>query len=454
MEKLLLNLTKYTKDPERFPLIRKYFSVKIEHYAADEEIEVIKEIGNSIQRLTISHTVFEHAKVLRDIFGSLKILKTLSLIRVQINIDDEIEPENFPLTLEKVEMIQVDHKVLKQLQNFQLLNLVMIDVSNKQDSESLVKFLSSQKKLESMTIESLLDDEGVLFDFDYSKNFSFKLKKFSVLYSHVRNMETFEKNFVAFLKLHERNMKKLKVEGNLSQHIYKFIMTNMKILEEVEVNVGGLPQEASFYDVFAANRSLKIFKLNGTINRNNLIGFKGILTLYPNIERISLADTDAFVANDVFHLMSVKLGKLSRLSVLNLHESFTGETVFPSLKHYSIRVLNDVNQWKNFISRNETIETLSVGWIKRDQVTAGIINAITDMRNLRHLKFGGRFIASKRIYDAIKSDYKKLRTLQLMVANYDEIKNLSFVFPLNKHLWLPQCPYFDEGHDREPVNDW
>lgn len=91
--------------------------------------------------------------------------------------------------------------------------------------------------------------------------------------------------------------------------------------------------------------------------------------------------------------------------------------------------------------------------MKRDQFTPRVIREITELPNLHHLKFGGRFIVCKKIFEVIKRDYKNLRTLELMVANYEEIKNLRFVFPANRSLWMPQCLYFDEGSDREPLND-
>lgn len=292
-----------------------------------------------------------------------------------------------------------------------------------------------------------------MFSADLSTKVNFKLKSLSTLFSHIREVDHFESNFLPFLKQHKQSMVKLKIEGSLSKEIFKFIVSAYTNLEELEINTNELPQELSFYDFLKPNHSLKTLKLNGTVNRSNLNGFKGMLSHFSNIERISLADTDAYVPNDVFYLMSVKLPRLSNLSVLNLHESFAPDTVFPSLKNFSIRILNRIDQWKTFITNNQTLESLNVGWIKRDQFTPQIVEKIVALPNLRHLKFGGRFIASKRIFEVVKRDYKNLRTLELMVANYEEIKQLKFIFPLDKTLWRPQCTYFDEGSDREPLND-
>lgn len=451
MRRLPLNFVRYAADPGK--IMRKYHTIKIEHLDDFSDLKMLSDIGEVCQQLTVSHFVVISPDILYIISSSFKLLSKLSLIRLKIDFQERINPIVNGLTLQKIELIQTDHNVLDYLSNTQVLNLEIIDASNRSDNDSLQNFLSHQTKLENLTIENLAEGSSALFNADSSRNFSFKLKKLSTLFSHIIDVDKFDVNFISFLKLHQNNLKQMKVEGSLSPQIYKFIVANMNCIEELEMNVNELPQEISFYDHLSKSRSLQILKLNGTITKNNLIGFKGVLSHYSNIQRITIADTDGFVANDTFHLISVRLTQLTDLSVLNLHQTFIPDTIFPTLKHFSIIILNNINQWNTLITNNRSIESLNVGWIKRDQFTPEIIQEIISLPNLRHLKFGGRFIASKRIYDIIKKDYKNLRTLELMVANYEEIKNLKFVFPREKSLWLPQCLYFDEGSDREPLND-
>lgn len=454
MKLLPLNFMRYARDPGA--ILRNYYSLKIEHLDESVDSTVLSSmttVASCCQSLKISYSTFTNSESFAVIFNSLKLLKELILVRVEIAFDGEIENFDRKLKLKKLELVQVDHKILKFMTNIQVVKLAVIDGNNRTDGEALVNFLSHQNFLESLAIENLSHGASVLFDNDESRQFRFKLTKLSTLFSHIHNMEMFDVNFTSFLKLHETTLKQLKVEGSLSPQIYKFIVANFKSIDELEINVGELPQESSFYDHLKPNRSLSILKLNGTVTKSNLNGFKGIASHYPNVERVSIADTDCHVANDAFHILSVRLRQLNHLSVLNLHETFAADAVFPSLKHFSIRILNNVAQWKSFITKNASVESLNVGWVKRDQFTPEIIHEITNLPHLRHLRFGGRFIASKRIYDAIKSDYKRLRTLELMVANYEEIKNLKFVFPLDQRLWLPRCEYFDEGSDREPLND-
>lgn len=456
MRKLPLSFTKFSLEPGN--LMRNYHSLKIERPVI-LDFEIVDGIEDHLQSLNISQTTLKNSEIFKAFFEKLKLLNILVLSRIQIDVDKEATeviklPPVKERHLKKLEMTQVDHRLLSLIPVFQVLELEIIDGNNNGDSEAMTNFLQSQNKLKSLTIENLSDAPSAIFEAGRKLEINFKLTKLSVLFSNIRNVDKFDENFISFLRTQATSLKKLKVEGSLSPNVYKFIVKTCETLEELEININELPQEHSFYNfIIGTNVVLKTLRLNGTITRSNLIGFKGILTHYQSVRGISLADTDSFVANDVFQLLSTIPRKLNDLSVLNLHGSFTANVVFPALTHFSIKILHSIEQWIAFISRNESLEMLSVGWIKRDQFTPQVIREITELPNLHHLKFGGRFIACKRIYEVIKRDYKNLRTLELMVANYEEIKNIRFVFPSNKSLWLPLCLYFDEGSDREPLND-
>lgn len=337
--------------------MRNFCSVKLEHLNDNINLDSYKKLGEFVQHLTVTHSTFSNLRGLEVIFGNLRLLKNLVISRVVIDLEDVPAPDSLPkhkITLKKISLVQADHRLLKYLSNIQVIDLEIVDASNQTDSESIVEFLSLQKKLESLTIENLSDNECALFQFDASKRFTFKLKRLSTLFSHIRDVEKFDMNFIAFMKLHLDSLEKLKVEGLLSPQICRIIISSLHNIVELEINLGELPQESSFYDVLKPNGSLRILKLNGTLARSNLSGFKGIVCHYPNVEMMSLADTDCFVPNDGFHLLSVKLRKLSSLSVLNLHNNFSPNVTLPSLKTFSVRILNKIDQWKSFITVNES----------------------------------------------------------------------------------------------------
>lgn len=261
MKRLPLNMMRYIRDSSGNPT-RKYHSVNGENFNGSIDELVLEKIGSSCQDLKISHIIYKTPEFLKNIFKSFKMLKKLSLHRVQLDFDDDIELSDNELTLKKLEMVQADHRILNFLCSVQILNLEITDGHNRKDEESLVKFMLHQTKLESLTIENLSDGTSVLFN--NSSNFRFKLKKLSTLFSRIPDIEKFQENFISFLRPFQYSLTQLNVEGSLSSPIYKFIVSNMSCIQQLEINVNELPQENSFYNLLSPNQSLKILKLNGT----------------------------------------------------------------------------------------------------------------------------------------------------------------------------------------------
>jgi hypothetical protein len=198
--------------------------------------------------------------------------------------------------------------------------------------------------------------------------------------------------------------------------------------------------------------NLNTLKIHSTITQSNFCGVKEFLKCCKNLKKLILNDTDNLIANDLYNSISFSLVKLESLSILNFSLNYDPLNAIKCLKFFSIRILNNVDQWLKFILLHQNLETINAGWMQRD-FDVHVIEQIINLTKIKSMKFGGRFIANKKIYDAVKNDYKNLRILELRVSNYDEIKNLKFIFPIDKKLFNPRCLYFEENNDREPLND-
>lgn len=345
--------------------------------------------------------------------------------------------------------------MLHALRNFQVTHLEIIDSANKCNGDSLENFFLSQQGLEILILEELTKNACVFFNCkNFSYNYKFKLKKISALFcTDYQKSIVFEKNFQTFLSNQSNNIEVLIVKGSLPNSINKLIVSNkFKELYELEMSASSVPQEKSFYENLSITNNLKILKITSTITKDNFLGIKELISHHGGIESLFLIDTDELIANDLFFIIRSKLKNLSNLSVLNFCSNFTPCVTIKSLTSFSIKILNNINQWLSFVLVNENLKIISAGWIQRD-FDANIIKQIINNTKIEHMSFGGRFIANKKIYYAIKDDYKKLRTLKLRVSNYDEIKHLKFVFPLDKTYYNSKCLYFEENNDREPLND-
>lgn len=328
----------------------------------------------------------------------------------------------------------------------------IIDSTNNCDGDALDNFFISQRNLETLVLEELTSNACSFFNMkEFSYDYKFNLKKLSVLFSsNYQGSIKFERNFGTFL-INQTSLDSIKIEGLLPTSIYKIILSN-NALNELEINASRFPQEKLFYENLHSNQNLKILKINSTITRENFLGLREFIYCQRDLKKLFLMDTDEFIANDLFSVISSTLINLTNLSILNLDSNYTPRASIKFLQYFSIKILKDINQWLSFIQLHENLETIEVGWIHRD-FDSEVIRQLINFSNIKHMTFGGRFIANKKIYNAIKDDFKNLRTLKLRVSNYDEIKHLKFIFPLDQAQYEPKCLYFDENNDREPFND-
>lgn len=418
-----------------------------------DNLNSLKIVNASLQKLEISYCNFD-SENLKNLLMPFKHLKYLSLRKVQIK-DQVLDFVPNEVILKKFEMTQTDYNVLKILKNFQVINFELIDAVNICDRKILINFLKSQKLLEILVVEELLaKNQCVLFscnENDY--NFNFKLKKFAASFnSNFSENLKFEENFLTFLNNQSKFLSEIKVNGMLPKIIYKQIVSkSCSNLFLLEINADKIPQEKLFYEDLKIN-NLNTLKIHSTITQENFLGLKEFLRLCKNLKNLFLDDTDNLIANDLYNVISFNLVSLESLSILNFSLNYDPLNSIKSLKFFSIRILINVEQWLKFILLHQNLESINVGWVQRD-FDVNLIKQIINLTKIKFMKFGGRFIANKKIYDAVKNDYKNLRILELRVSNYDEIKNLKFIFPIDKKLFNPKCLYFEENNDREPLND-
>lgn len=344
------------------------------------------------------------------------------------------------------------------MKNFQIKHIDILDAhGNQPNAIVLHNFFLTQQKLESFSYSELSTNHiNVPFnctDNDFSYNFKLKKLSFMVMSNFKENIDL-ERNFLKFLKNQSSNVLDVRIFDKIPMPIYKYVVSNNFVnLNTLEILASNVPQEKSFYANLKFSSNLKILRIGSTITRDNIYGIKELFRLHCNIEKLLLNDSDEFIVNDLFFEMSSLLKKLTHLEIFKLQLNFRALATIKSLKHFSIKVPNDIEQWLRFILLHENLESISVMWFQRDFDANVITQIINRSGKIKHMTLGGRFIACKKIYDAIKHDYKNLRSLKMHVHNYDEVKCLNFTFPADKSSFNAKCEYFEENNDREPLND-
>lgn len=414
-------------------------------------------LGDLIQSLEISYCSLNSGdlQVISNLFVNLN---NLTLVKINLAKDPEASKdytEETRILLHKIVLLKVDHEILNHLQTIQTLELEIIDSNENQKSfKYLSNFISKQKDLISLTIGEMSNQACVLFN--HSFDFDFKLKKFnSIFCSSHSHKPQFEDNFILFLKIQSESLELIKLSGRyLPMMINKLVIYSLINLKVLEIEASSVPQETAFYESLPKNYQLKSLSIASSITKANFNGIKEIFRHYPCVEILDLMDTDEIVPNDLFHNIACSLKNLKKLTVLNFKKTFDPQSRIKSLEEFSIKIVTNLEQLIKLIHLHaETLKKLCVWWIVRD-FESRMIEDIISLPYLSHLQVGGRFIANKRIYQVIKNDCKNLRYLHLIVNNYDEVKHLKFIFPSDKNLNTAiNCNYFEEFHDREPLND-
>ncbi|KAG5676584.1 hypothetical protein PVAND_006407 [Polypedilum vanderplanki] len=457
MKKLPVNMKKLLLDYNG-NISHNFHTLNIEHiniFNHDLHDYLLISLGRSVQCLNISYCVI-NANHLKSLLENLIHLNELAITKSRISDDPIIEKVNEnEFKIKKFKVTHINNNILKYLNNIQVSEMEIIDANNyKINHEYLIEFILRQKSMRSLIVEELNNNVNSLFLTNDLKHATFRLKKFTGLFcTNLTRHEFFNENLISFLNVHANSLETLKITGSsLSPNTYKFSISHLSNLYMLELNPNSIPQENSFYKNLPKNTNLKVFHIESTITRTNINGVLQIIRHYSNISNLMFFDTDEFISNDLFYAISHELKFLLNLSVLNFNKNFIPTHKIQILNSFSIKILNDIDQFLNFITLNNTLEKINVGWIKRD-FGEEIVEKIITQPRLQYIKFGGRFIANKRIYEVISRDYKNLRTLELVVNNYDDIKNLKFIFPLDRNNFIPKCLYFEEFNDREPLND-
>ncbi|CAG9797400.1 unnamed protein product [Chironomus riparius] len=460
MRMLPLKYSSIIQSDEMF--VHNFHSLNIQHISnVNFSKSIFEALGNTVQCIEISYCILS-PRDLKVISSSFINLNFLSLTKVKL-FKDPVESESDILTneksliLNKLILLKVDHEILDYMQSIQSQKIEIIDChENAVNQESLINFISHQKHLTSLNIGEMNYNINVFFHQNIAEFCKFRLKKFHSLFcSNHSHVHQFEDNFISFLESQSKNLENVKISGrSLPPSIYKFVVSSLINMHTLEIDASSVPQENSFYENMARNLSIKSLIIYSTVTKHNFNGLKGLLSHYPCIEKLNLMDTDEFVANDLFHSIAYFLTNLKELVVLNFNKTFDPQTKIKHLEKFSIKIINNIEQLLKFIKiHDSTLINLSIWWITRD-FESRIVKEIISLPKLTHLKIGGRFIANKRIYEVVRRDYKNLRTLHLIVNNYDEVKHLKFTFPLDKSIYTDvKCLYFEEDHDREPLND-
>lgn len=402
--------------------------------------------GSQIRKLSLVEADFKRVNELYDILSSLPLLEVLEISRTKFTLPacEELSCIQ-PVQIRKLKSLKVDRSnwILFQYSiGSQITSLATTGTVIRPGKKWLINFLEASTKLESIEFDFVAFSN--VFQSRLVGNFPFKLRRFKYIsYSYSSENAEIDENFERFLESQAPSLQEL-VIGYASAGIVATIFLKLKFLKKLRINSVSLPHNQEFYDGLKPSLSLTEVTCHDIVLDETAA--RGFLGNCPNLESLKAIHDSVGVISSNLQFIARHNPKLKALSIETLGAQLKPEVRFGSLKFIHLQHVEDVKVLLSFLGSNSTIETLSVREVVEENLIDEFVEALLGHPNVNYLRLGGSFEAIKKIYDKIKVDYGKLKSLELnlILENGTEVPTAMLKFPDDPANWDVKCEVFDD----------
>lgn len=386
-------------------------------------VKIISKHGSQIRELNLNFPVFNSIAEFREIMINLPLLEKVVVNGLQcMELSKKEISDSHPILMTLLKSVSITNSNFEIFKCFTApkMNHFELD-STDHELDGVKDFLKAVVGLESMDVSG--------WQLIESNPKELKLKKLRV---GSKFCDKSEKVFLKFLKSQSASLEYLELPF-ISGDVLAEIFSQPGHLKTLVIGPSKLPIDEEFYKKLRTFRRLKEFRLSNY--RDDRI-VKGILGNCPNVEILQLPFL--FNPSELLPFITINNPKLKKLTIFDVRAEIGPEVQFKFLTHLQVESVRHLKFAVNLIENTPSIETLK---LQHDGfVNLGDLNELLNQPSLKHLKLCGSAWMLKKIYDAIKVDYKKLKTLELETA--DGMK-FFFRFPVDSSQWNPNCRYFD-----------
>ncbi|KAG5684530.1 hypothetical protein PVAND_013758 [Polypedilum vanderplanki] len=398
-------------------------------------IAIFKRFGLHITKLKISNSKIDDF-TLREILRLSPMLQELHVS--EIGIIKKLPAINpiFMSYLKRLTVQYCDWIILKFIMRSQIHSLTIKSYLDEGNRIHLVDFLSSQFLLKELMMQGT-SIRCLFQNNDISNNCAYSLNKFAIDNTIGKNSDTVNFNISTFMNLHDSTLKCVEISGPNMEHVTAFVLLNLKMIQDLILDVRSLPKDQNFYYALAEEEkctTLQNLKLCGFFFQQELV--KSILLQFPMIQNLEINDWSNGSVSDLLQFISQNLPHIENLTITEISN---GEDIkLNALTNLTVQYIRNTNQLSKFIIKNEKIEALKVNLVYIGQVK-NLVTSIRDLSNLKYLSIGGNKKALNMIMNLIHANApQKLQTLELSMISdekggNDARKAIKLNFPLNRN---------------------
>lgn len=404
---------------------RKYQSMILDDMfiTVDNNTEMFQILRHAkhVRELKIMNCNFDFPIHLKNIFEHMPHLEKIYLKNVSIDEEsfvgiDQIQFRN----LVKLEIIVCSTSVINFFQGDESkIKHFCLDLETRlvEDLDPICKFLSKQTKLQDFS--SLGDGFAYNNSLAMSifQNCPYRLKKLSFSPSPFflelcPDTELTESNMLEFLKTQAESVEQLVLFRTMSVPIFQYIFMNFKNLKSIHFQMNLFPVE-EIETIFKCRPiyGLKDLILSGNLNYDSC---KGIFSVFPNVEKLVINNTEP-IDNNIMFLMSKMLLKVDSLHISTVDDGmFTQECKFVALKTLQIQDIENLSHigLSTLTKCNPFIESLSIKYMD-SEFHLNFDMIASNLKNLIVLKLGRGFYPTLKVAEDINNKCYNLRILKM-----------------------------------------
>lgn len=460
---------------------------KVFHTCTFDDVKLTNKIVKSIKDHIKNVKFIEFIETEMSEAGFKSILKLSEKVEKLVLVDSFFFGDNKKNTnniptfvlpkLKSLVLLNSEWNILKYFgeTNISELKLKQEDLDNEK-SEVLKNFLKSQKKLTSIAI-SIQDSTFYTIIGNDPEIYDFKLEKVSINFKYWGIDTNCDQNLINFLTNHLETLKYLEMEKKLSEQIYDFIFSKLKV-NTLIINSSFLPSTSLSYSSKRQNIFLQKLVLNGQMKSN--VAAQGLFHIYRNIKCLTIENWINEIIDDSLISIASSLRNLEDLSIPFLEE-IPPELPILSLKYLHIESIQDSTAFQTFAMNQNNLEWISLKWIHVDitnildeltshlsnleRVTFGPCAGNVTLRNLESMKNNCPKLCKIELFRSYGEEFSTMEGLNDYIENNSSGPKLkiyqlspdasSTVFKSEKSMWTDERSsyYLDDGTDDSSDNE-
>lgn len=417
-----------------------FFDLRVQN-AAESFVQIIACHGSQIREMVLRDVNFRSFDEFHQILKNVPLLESLEIERLRFN--QVGKPSDIKtVTLKKLQTLKIDgsswavfqHLIGTQITSLTTLQSVVVPT----EREYFINFLKASEKLESIELDFYAFVR--VFEQELPEKLSFKLRKLRFL-SYQIDLHEVDEVFNKFLIAQASNIEELEL-NIISLKVVETILGKLKCLKRLRLHSSSLSTDKEFYDFLKPIKSLKEVEAHDEFLHENAA--KGLLGICPNLESLKAVHDPTGIFSNLLPFISLYNPKLKSLSIDKMENEIDMDMKFKNLEMFHVYIVDDIEVLLSFIKANPSIATLSCGCPAAKKFTSEVLEKFMNETSLKHLKFESNYETIEAIFNKIKVDYKKLKSLQLTeIHDYRRGTSLTFNFPNDPLKWEGKCDFFD-----------